>query len=1209
MRPLGSLALAIALAFGTAVPANATPDRDRDRDRDRGGNTSPAPTAYSHGGDITPGNCVLGDDQKDLDINNVRARMYNNGNLFWRGGDPIYIVPAGGGVASIFAGGVWIGGRVGGELRVAAARYDTYEFWPGPLNADGTLPNPDNCEQYDRLFKVSRTDISDFEAGNGLACDLRDWPWQLGAPVIAAPNNGVDDNGDGDIDEGTDGIDNDGDGRVDERDEQERRTDGYDLAAGDRPDLIGDQAIWWVMNDVGNVHDETGTNPIGMEVRVQAFAFARADALNNVTFYKYTFVYRGQQPIEDLFLTIFSDPDLGAQYDDDYIGSNPGQGIGYIYNADNEDVGGYGTPPPALGYDFLQGPITPEGDTLQMTRFGYYNNNSGVTGEPANGQGYYRYMSGFWNDGQPWTEGGDGRGGTTPVDFVYPGDPTVPEYWSEFCPTPACGTPNTPDDRRFVMSTGPFRMEPGDVQEVVYAIVWATGDSNIGSVTAMFGADELAQTAYDLDFELPPPPDAPAVSATSTSGRVILQWSYQPNSNNYLGLYEQLDPFCVAAGNPEEECIYEFEGFNIYRYDSPTDSSPELVATYDVINGVTRVIDFRLDPATGEIAPFVAARGTDSGIQYTFNISNLTDYQDYYYGVSAYAHNELSVPKVLESPINRITVRPAGFTASGGGSFTQSEYGDVIVAERTEGSGAASLGVRVVDPTQVVAGTYTVRFYTFTDDQGTPDPSDDVEVPTYDISRDGTVVFNGRATYETTGRTPAEIGDSAYEALTSDRNIVVEGLEFFTPIVENAPPGDLDGVPDISGADGTDDAEGVVETAYAGNATTCPDPTNADDFGCEFYPGNTVWQDGNLNDDYYVSGGASGASVNLKRFIYSAAPDQFEMRFTAEGGYAIYYFTDDQVVRVPFEIWNIGSPDDPADDVRMIPFLNPAATGNQAPNWADRFPGTDLWAGSADICGGTACPITDWVYWMMPDRPNGYDLFEAAAIGFGGPGAIYDATTDGDTQTNTDPSTGAACVTDHYYVDFCYRNDEPSSNAYPTLGAAGGTTIYPIGRFVLADLARDGTTPPVGTTIRIITTPQPAIRPGDVFTFSTADLAFTTGSADTLQAAIDDINIVPNPYRGVSVYEAGGENRIARFVNLPDRATIRIFTISGTLIRTLQASSTRSLDWDLNTEAGLPVSSGMYLIHIEVKDAGGAVVGERVLKFGVVQRQVRFNNL
>src|SRR4051812_8024640 len=48
----------------------------------------------------------------DLDINNVRARMMNGGDMWWdRGtGTAKYEVPKGSGKNSLFSGSVWVGG-------------------------------------------------------------------------------------------------------------------------------------------------------------------------------------------------------------------------------------------------------------------------------------------------------------------------------------------------------------------------------------------------------------------------------------------------------------------------------------------------------------------------------------------------------------------------------------------------------------------------------------------------------------------------------------------------------------------------------------------------------------------------------------------------------------------------------------------------------------------------------------------------------------------------------------------------------------------------------------------------------------------------------------------------------------------------------------------------------------------------------------------
>ncbi len=91
-----------------------------------------------------PGNCEPALAENYLYINNVRARIFNNGNLFWRGDPFVYEVPKGGGASAIFSASIWVGGLVGGDLRVAAARYRNFNFWPGPLNDDATLPDPND---------------------------------------------------------------------------------------------------------------------------------------------------------------------------------------------------------------------------------------------------------------------------------------------------------------------------------------------------------------------------------------------------------------------------------------------------------------------------------------------------------------------------------------------------------------------------------------------------------------------------------------------------------------------------------------------------------------------------------------------------------------------------------------------------------------------------------------------------------------------------------------------------------------------------------------------------------------------------------------------------------------------------------------------------------------------------------------------------------
>jgi len=188
-----------------------------------------------------PGECALGRAQRDIDVGDVVARVFNTGSLFFGNSSQAhYLVPRATNRTPIFAGGIWVGGLVDDQLRVAGATYADFEFWPGPIDpTTGRPPSPADCSGYDRIWRVSRGDIEQYYLTGEATEDLAEWPYHLGAPVF---------DGDGDA-------------------------DNYDLAGGDQPAISGDQPLWWVMNDVGNVHENTQVPPIGLELQVSAFGF------------------------------------------------------------------------------------------------------------------------------------------------------------------------------------------------------------------------------------------------------------------------------------------------------------------------------------------------------------------------------------------------------------------------------------------------------------------------------------------------------------------------------------------------------------------------------------------------------------------------------------------------------------------------------------------------------------------------------------------------------------------------------------------------------------------------------------------------------------------------------------------------------------------------------------------------------------------------
>jgi hypothetical protein len=107
------------------------------------------------------------------------------------------------------------------------------------------------------------------------------------------------------------------------------------------------------------------------------------------------------------------------------------------------------------------------------------------------------------------------------------------------------------------------------------------------------------------------------------------------------------------------------------------------------------------------------------------------------------------------------------------------------------------------------------------------------------------------------------------------------------------------------------------------------------------------------------------------------------------------------------------------------------------------------------------------------------------------------------------------------------------------------------------------------------------------------------------KAALDKIRVVPNPYYTRSNYELNQFARQIRFMNLPAACTIRIFNLSGDLVRTLRKTdtSTSIFTWDVLTENQLPVGSGVYIYQI---DAPG--VGQTHGRMIVFMEKERLNN-
>jgi hypothetical protein len=130
------------------------------------------------------------------------------------------------------------------------------------------------------------------------------------------------------------------------------------------------------------------------------------------------------------------------------------------------------------------------------------------------------------------------------------------------------------------------------------------------------------------------------------------------------------------------------------------------------------------------------------------------------------------------------------------------------------------------------------------------------------------------------------------------------------------------------------------------------------------------------------------------------------------------------------------------------------------------------------------------------------------------------------------------------------------------------------------------------------------VQMGNYYTYSSAGLE-PTQTDSTAQARMDEINVYPNPYFGHNKMEGTFYTQFVTFTNLPeDECTIRIFTLSGTLVLTMEHNNGTPFErWYLLNQEELPVASGMYIVHVETK------YGDKILKLGIVNREASYQHL
>lgn len=985
----------------------------------------------------------------------------------------------------------------------------------------------------------------------------------------------------------------------------------------DRPDLIGDETGWTVYNDAipKSQRRWNTVDPLGIEVKQSIFGFASAGAIGNIIFIRYRFTYVGLSPndpevLNDVYFGVWADPDLG-DHNDDLVGVDVPRNAGYVYNSAAGPDLQWGSNPPVFMIDFFSGPIDyipgetfqdvdgdgiytdgidvpldtaysvqgqvkgkvayPGAKNLGISSFVHYQQSDPFLGDPNNAIEARNYMLGTSRTGEfldpcNWTLGevmGSVDCATVDNRFWYSGDPVTKQGWINTNPT----------DQRQMQNTGPFELVRGEEKEILVAYVVGQGSDALSSITEARRIDDGAQFVFDQNFLSPAPPPAASVTVEASDDFIDLIWE-TPSQVGYKNLTDAYDLY--------------FEGYNVWSFRTRTTqdvianrTNKQLFKRYTLDNNIEDV--YKENPNTGGIELLYEEGST------LLNATTYTDAQTgrirlrvtqdpwsggalvkgkpYYFAVTSYALNykalvnkETGVPGLAgkgdyylmsNAFVGEVENIPRIVEAVVGENI----YRPPVLAVDANYSGAktnfnGALAYDVVDKDNLTGDTYKVDFFVDTDAV-----LDTMYVPYWKL------------TNENTGQ--VLIDSSKLYSYGSDQIDYVSTEGFITRISsEKATLGPLVDNSATSWISSNTEALYVSPDlgAQSRSIVSLPGPISS-------RKGSYIQADKLRQVELRFGGGGGKAYRYLNGYVGSIVSKNNSFVY-AEGVPADPTIgkPGEGFVDVPFTAW-VKDPVFGEERQLAVGFIEraPSATGGGNPD-GEWNPGTNI------------SQTAEFILVFNADYdPNGnqqiYKGFDD------GTGTMIWADLRGGTSYNI-PETAIGATEDD------------------RLKAA--STFFDALYVFRVEFASDSVSYSDGDILTKTVTNYPYTS-ADSYTFKTnAQGALSSAQEKEL---FDKVNVFPNPLFGYNPATSwtGNVNNpdepFVTFSNLPEDITIKIYSLSGQLLRSLNTDDKDSptspyLRWDLLNEDGLRVASGLYLAIVS-----SPKYGDKVLKFSIIMPQ------
>ncbi|GAB4380457.1 MAG: hypothetical protein Kow0042_30560 [Calditrichia bacterium] len=987
--------------------------------------------------------------------------------------------------------------------------------------------------------------------------DWNEWPVHLGAPFYDLNGNGT-----------------------------------YEPQAGETPGLANaDQVIWVVYNDIG----KAGSWPyvplgLGLEIQLTAWGYKSEGALGQGVFQRFRILNKSGFPIDSMFIGRWLDTDIGS-YVDDLLGCDSLLNLGYGYNGFTTDAEyqKYGLPPAAFGCVLLQGPKIPSPgkkaeynfkriagyQNLEMTSF-YYDGAGSFYSIPSfstyEGQiEWYYLLNGFiplYTPGPPIAfhhMAGPYFG--RPTKFPVNGDPV-----SGIGDVDGEGNNLIPGSRQMLVASGPFTMQPGDTQEVITALVGGidpAGDHL--SAVAQLKENVKAVRSFFLNITSPPPLEKLLVQAGAQSCETVIQinlekfsfatacrlklkpeigdeseleialfddgqhgdslagdgiWSWKGAVENrkypYGGdlivtLPGRQETFAHFIDHLRLRPLPQLTNFRLRwedgRQDGEINSGERVHLAFDILNrdGLHPIDWLRIDhhfqeslwqqiPYPQPIAPgqtvssdslFFDLQAPGSGDSLSIRFRLRFDYQ--------------SEVQTMSYPLVPWTAAP--------------QKGDTLPVEAVSGF-PGNITPLVADPQALSGHTYAIVFRKAEESE-----TDSLHWRLRDISAH-----------------QIKLEDMKLHAPPLQPAPVVDGIQFFV----TSPAADFSTFEVRANALGTllpPEGAALPFLGFPSLLPTSRQQSNGSTWVIHYWSEPILGSYNSFRERVSQYGGGFGELVmGMEALIY----DDYEIRFSVDGGRALfrwpYYKTSHQNVfmaDVPFELWNIADPENPADDFRCVPWINDLDTSGTF-NLIDRDHPAD---------SGENDPFTDVIYWIEPLSRDQAGYENLLALHESNPAEASEATL------------WAYLVTSYSGFDW---NSVPGLMQMVLVNWNGGdisTAVYNAGM------------PETGSVFRIATTK--ANRVGDSLLVRAPHRSLDSlyGIAHHYQLSQN----YPNPFNVSTIFR----------YSLPaeGRVKLEIYNILGQKVCTLLDRHLRrgeySLHWDGSNGRGQRLASGIYIYRLQ----------------------------